>query len=293
MGGSHFCCVVDHSSGTRIRSDPFIVGVEVADARGQLCQEAGLLTTCGQRCGQGVLNCDRNDEFAARPAFWMFEADTSLAEVVCSNSFEMENDCCRSRIVDVIDPEENPQLVEGLNYIPLHYDSSESVDAERSMARYNSIGRHNKNWHSPKHLIMSRMPWIQSMCRGIPIILLGPIMKGGDSPFTNYQKIRAKVFLARDCAQLRVASDETNVAFSKTINLNKIKVIGSASMFEQIVVKLDECDKDRAVYLQYAGSSGNATCICFLISPEQRKDEFIQALTTLWLEKQGDKDKWF
>lgn len=304
MGGSSSCGVVDHFSSIRIGSDPSVVGVEVGDqahptimddkARGQLYQQNDLLMTCGQRCGQGVPSNDRNDQLFAsddvRPAFWMSGADMSLTEVVCSNSFEMESDCCRTRIVDVTDQEEKRPL-ECLNYSPLHYDASDCVDAERSMARYNSIARHNKHWHSPTHLKMSRMPWIQAMRSGVPIILLGPIMKDNDDPYC--QKIRAKIFLARDCAQLKLASDETNVPFSKTINLNRIRVIGSASMFKQIVVQLDESDKDQAVYVQYAAPSGGLTCICFLAASEQRKDEFIQALTTLWLEKQGDNDKWF
>jgi len=64
-------------------------------------------------------------------------------------------------------------------------------------------------------------------------------------------------------------------------------------LFSQVDSLLDESELRRAVLIQYLSDASERRRVCFLEQSDAAKDEFVQALTALWLEKRNDHSMWF
>merc|ERR1712093_213898 len=82
-----------------------------------------------------------------------------------------------------------------------------------------------------------------------------------------------------------------------TLVVDNIQVICPAMDFmafcDQMEDKLTDSEKSRAVLLQYITEDTEKRRLCFVVETEAEKDQFVQALTALWLEKRNDHSMWF
>lgn len=62
---------------------------------------------------------------------------------------------------------------------------------------------------------------------------------------------------------------------------------------ERAEALLDEAEKKRAVMLQFSDEDCEGRRICFLEESPTAKENFVQALTAIWLEKRNDHSMWF
>lgn len=211
---------------------------------------------------------------------------------------------CKVDVEPVLGSSEYLPSLESLSYEPVRFEQSPTIDVERSHARYSKIVVHSVHARSKRR---SR-PWEDwlrdTACTGGRVItLLNGIsdVETKDSSEGMLEKIPATYHLDYGLTKLSILPSH-GVQMSKiVINVSSIQVICPATdfmlVFDQVETKLLDSEKGRAVLLQYAAAAdeageGRRRRVCFLEETVSARDRFVQALTTLWLEKRNDANMW-
>lgn len=199
-----------------------------------------------------------------------------------------------------------PSPLESLSYEPIRFDISQTVDVERSQARYTNIVVHSKRARTQRRS-QAWEHWLRAATIGRPITLLTSFEKlfreATDEDNVGIgSKVPATYRLDSSLTKLSITAnlplEATGSVAPLGILIDSIQVICPATdfmlFFDQVQAQLDEPEQKRAVLLQYqpAGDSQRKR-ICFLEESEHAKDRFVQALTALWLEKRSDHSMWF
>jgi len=202
---------------------------------------------------------------------------------------------------------ELPQI-ESLSYLPLCFEEGSTIDADRSHTRYSKIVVHSARADTRQKKSKAWEHWLRGATAGHAVTLLGledysqPASERSDvAGARNRARIPAVYFLDRSMSKISffpTANDHCNGA--TVLLVNNIQVICPASeimlFFDQNLAeaKLIDTEKSRAVLLQYATEDSlERRRICFLEESENARDRFVQALTSLWLEKRNDHSMWF
>lgn len=191
--------------------------------------------------------------------------------------------------------------LESLSYSPIRFDPSTTFDMERSHARYS-----NNVVHSTRARTQRRSEawddWLRAATVGRFVDLLGGLVEAPDEQFAGATRTPATYFIDQALTTISIrVHDEGNEAkhLSTSIPIDHIQVICPAMDFmlleEQLNAQLDATDRGRAVLLEYMSeeSSPLRRRICFLEATVSDRDHFVQALTSLWLEKRNDHSMWF
>jgi len=194
--------------------------------------------------------------------------------------------------------------LESLNYMPVRFDASPTVDAERSQARYSKIVAHSTR--APTHR-RSKL-WedcLRAAIAGRNVMLLSGVLttprhEDSDDSWCVCKKIPAKYYLDRGLTKISVLPLEANenAQFAAIVVLiENIQVICPAidcmPSFDQVEHELDELERARAVLLQYTADGPQRRRLCFLEESVNAKDRFVQALTSVWHETRNDHSTWF
>mmetsp|Transcript_31921 Transcript_31921/g.74718 ORF Transcript_31921/g.74718 Transcript_31921/m.74718 type:complete len:318 (-) Transcript_31921:55-1008(-) len=233
-------------------------------------------------------------------------------------AYDPRNTCCKA------DQAENDQAsypVEALSYTPVRFDQVSSMDAERSHARYSKIAVHSTHTRTQRRT-KAWEEWLKEAIVGRSVTLLAATKEtqneeGDGQPGatqaegeTQKQVISAELAKGAKCEKVPVVYSldrslttlsfvphESCKSLHTVVHIANIQVICPVSdfmvFFDQVDACLDEGDKARAVLLQYVADDTERKRVCFLEESEKAKDCFVQALTTLWLEKRNNHSMWF
>lgn len=220
---------------------------------------------------------------------------------------------------------ENPALseqppMEALSYIPVRFDDNATFDVERSSDRYSAIVTHSARARTQRR---SRVweDWLQGAMAGKQITLVRGFAEESDplddrsevevepeyelpleKPSTaGVSKVSANYCLDRSLGTLSIRAEHDDVGHHKecsfSISVDSIQVICPATdfmlFFDQVDTQLTRQEKGRAILLQYTDGGLQRKRVCLLEESDSARDRFIQALTTLWLEKRSDHSMWF
>jgi len=212
--------------------------------------------------------------------------------------------CCKGKDDPPDKTKPGASMIESLNYIPVRFDESPTVDVERSQARYSTIVVHSSRARTQRRS-KAWDDWLRAAAAGRNIMLLSgvhatPDHEAGDESVRICNKIPAMYYLDRGLTKLSVfpieAKENTDSGVI-TVLVDNIQVICPAidcmSSFDYVEQQLDESERERAVFLQYSAEDAKGRRLCFLEESEHAMDRFVQALTALWLEKRNDHSMWF
>mmetsp|Transcript_98004 Transcript_98004/g.184224 ORF Transcript_98004/g.184224 Transcript_98004/m.184224 type:complete len:265 (-) Transcript_98004:42-836(-) len=199
-----------------------------------------------------------------------------------------------------------PSPLESLSYEPIRFDISQTVDVERSQARYTNIVVHSTRARTQRRS-QAWEHWLRAATAGRPITLLTSfeklIREGTDeSNPGSCSKVSATYRLDSSLTKLSITANQSIEAASPVppigVCIDSIQVICPATdfmlFFDQVQAQLDDTEQKRAILLQYQpANDSQRKRICFLEESEHAKDRFVQALTALWLEKRSDHSMWF
>jgi len=197
--------------------------------------------------------------------------------------------------------------MESLSYMPVRFDEGPTIDVERSHARYSKISvyctrartqRRSKAWED----------WVGFAVAGRAVTLLRETTQackiqgdggeaGAGKPF--FERLSAMYHLDRGLSKFLILPAAGVEMSPIAINIESIQVICPASdfllFFDQVDTVLDDSEKRRAVMIQFVTGegAGERQRACFLEESEEAKDQFVQSLTALWLEKRNDHSMWF
>jgi len=188
------------------------------------------------------------------------------------------------------------QPIESLSYMPMRFDESSTVDAERSHSRYSKIMVHSTRARTQRRS-KAWEDWLRAATAGRAITLLDGLAEASEEQSAVLQRIPAMYHLDRPLTKLSILPANGADTDAVTIMVDCIQVICPATDFmlfyDQIDAKLEESERSRAVLLQYVTEDTERRRVCFLEESEVAKDRFVQALTALWLEKRNDHSMWF
>jgi len=188
------------------------------------------------------------------------------------------------------------QPLETLSYVPVRFDESSTVDAERSHSRYSKIMVHSTRARTQRRSKVWE-DWLRAATAGRAITLLNGLAEDSENQASVLEKIPAMYHLDRPLTKLSFLPANGAEVPAITILVDSIQVICPATDFmlfyDQVDAKLDESEKSRAVLLQYTTDDTERKRVCFLEESVAAKERFVQALTALWLEKRNDHSMWF
>lgn len=188
------------------------------------------------------------------------------------------------------------QPLESLSYMPVRFDESSTVDAERSHSRYSKIMVHSTRARTQRRS-KAWEDWLRVATAGRAITLLNGLDEASEGQSAVLEKIPAMYHLDRALTKLSILPGNGADTAAIAIMVDSIQVICPATDFmlfyDQVDAKLDESERGRAVLLQYVTEDTQRKRVCFLEDSEVAKDHFVQALTALWLEKRNDHSMWF
>lgn len=186
--------------------------------------------------------------------------------------------------------------LETLSYMPVRFDESSTVDAERSHSRYSKIMVHSSRARTQRRS-KAWEDWLRAATAGRAITLLNGLAEDSEQQASSLDRIPAMYHLDRPLTKLSVLPSNAAESAAITIMIDSIQVICPAAdfmlFFDQVDAKLDESEKSRAVLLQYTTDETERKRVCFLEESEAARERFVQALTALWLEKRNDHSMWF
>mmetsp|Transcript_31290 Transcript_31290/g.71439 ORF Transcript_31290/g.71439 Transcript_31290/m.71439 type:complete len:319 (+) Transcript_31290:64-1020(+) len=231
-------------------------------------------------------------------------------------AYDPRKTCCTT-MEDEMDHTAYP--LEALSYTPVRFDHVNSMDLERSHARYSKIAVHSTHARTQRRS-KAWEEWLKATTVGRSVILLTvtekpqgsdvkgageavPVLGSGGggtaelSKGLRCDKVPAMYSLDRSLTTLVFVPHEPAMLPSMEVPIDRIQVICPVSDFmvfcDQVDTCLDEAEKARAVLLQYHTDDSVRKRVCFLEGSEQAKDLCVQALTTLWLEKRNNHSMWF
>lgn len=185
--------------------------------------------------------------------------------------------------------------LESLSYTPFRFDEGHTVDVERSHTRYSKIILHSTRARTQKR---SKVwgDWLSGATAGRAIMLLTGVAEP-HSEQAALCTISAMYYLDRSLTKLSILPRNRAEMPALTIAIDNIQVICAATEFvllsDQWDAKLNTAEKSRAVLLQYATEDTERRRVCFLEESQAARDDFVQALMALWLERRNDHSMWF
>lgn len=198
-----------------------------------------------------------------------------------------------------------PQPLESLSYLPMRFDEGPTIDMERSHARYSKIVVHTTRARTQRRS-KAWEDWTRRAVAGRAVVLLkeaapGPAPEAEEASASrpSIERLSAMYHLDRSLSRFSIFPASGVEMTPMSIMVETIQVICPASdfllLFDQVEPLLDEAEKRRAVMIQYvpADSAEERQRVCFLEQSEEAKDQFVQSLTALWLEKRNDHSMWF
>jgi len=190
------------------------------------------------------------------------------------------------------------QALESLSYVPARFDEAQTVDPERSQARYSKIVVHSMRARTQKRS-KAWEEWARAAVVGQQVTLLKEVPQVAEESAVAFERMTATYRLDRNLTKLTLLTSAAGAADIApiTIAVQSIQVICPTSdfmlLFSQVDSLLDESELRRAVLIQYLSDASERRRVCFLEQSDAAKDEFVQALTALWLEKRNDHSMWF
>eukprot|EP00811_Abedinium_folium_P001315 NODE_11201_length_1301_cov_11.121806.p1 GENE.NODE_11201_length_1301_cov_11.121806~~NODE_11201_length_1301_cov_11.121806.p1 ORF type:complete len:262 (+),score=54.58 NODE_11201_length_1301_cov_11.121806:130-915(+) len=250
------------------------MGVVGSGVRGDSRQLAGLAPSSMCGCHSSVL--DEDD--GTRP---------EAAPLICAAS--APQDCSWPL------PKEEVQALETLAYTPVRFENSGTTDNARSYQRYEQT------------MLTGAKPtprWMTEVVRGRPVFLFVPCCDVGDREFHSFsprihsdvdgdgEETMVPAMLSMDTFVTKVTitpmQSQKYCDLTTTIFVNRIETICPAMYFqtylENMSSMLTDWEKGRAVLIQYKSSEGGLKLTCLLEESKRSRDQFIQAVTAVWLE---------
>jgi hypothetical protein len=220
----------------------------------------------------------------------------SVASMVSAKSFA----CCRELPFE--DTGTVPlQPLESLSYTPFRFDVGHTVDVERSHQRYSDILLHSNRAMTQKRS-KAWGNWINAATAGRTATLLTGIADGDQQSTRPLIPVPAKYYLDRSGTRLCIRPDGPDAVMTEalSITLDNIHLIcpvtDAASCSSHLdVSKLSAAQQRCAVLLQYSEEDGKVDRrrACLIVDSEAARDDFVQALMALWLERRNDHSMWF
>lgn len=191
----------------------------------------------------------------------------------------------------------HPLEFESLSYNPVRFDEGTTIDVERSHARYSKIVVHSTRARTQRRSKVWE-DWIRSATAGRSITLFCGLGEAAvECHRHTLDRIPATYFLDRGLSKLLIQPATGIDMAAITVIIDNIQVICPATDFmiflDQVDKKLNNSEKSCAVLLQYVTEDTERKRVCFLEESEGAKNSFVQALTSLWLEKRNDHSMWF
>jgi len=189
------------------------------------------------------------------------------------------------------------QALESLSYLPVRFEDVPTADNDRSQARYSKIVVHSMRARTQKRT-KAWEEWLRRAVNGQEVIYLREIpgAKGKCEPEDTFQRIAATYQLDRGLTKLSMVMQDEEIP-PVAMTIENIQVICSSSdftlLFSQIDKVLTDVELSRAVVIQYLDSNTERKLVCFLMPSDGAREEFVQAMTALWLEKRNDHSMWF
>lgn len=207
---------------------------------------------------------------------------------------------CRADDTDIV----GLSSMDALSYVPVRFDVTSTVDADRSQARYSKIVVHSTRARTQRRS-KAWEEWLRAATAGREITLL--VGEGfqttriditKEALLNGCQKINAKYCLDRGLTKLTIMPVDPGANCKPVaILVDNIQVVCPLTDFmllsDVVEAQLDESERSRAALVQYLAESGESQRVCFLEESENAKDRCVQALTALWLEKRNDHSMWF
>lgn len=195
--------------------------------------------------------------------------------------------------------------LESLSYSPVRFDAATTFDMERSHARYS-----NNVVHSTRARTQRRSEawddWLRAATMGRYVELLGGLVEAPNEQLSGITRTPATYFIDQSLTTMSIRVNDEGEGEGKegkhvstSIPIDHIQLICPAMDFmllqEQINSQLDEIDRGRAVLMEYTleETTPFRRRVCFLERSVSDRDHFVQALTSLWLEKRNDHSMWF
>lgn len=204
--------------------------------------------------------------------------------------------CCKGDLDEREAISAPAQDLESLSYIPARFDESQTIDVERSHARYSKIVVHSMRTRMQRRS-KTWEDWVRAAITGRSVTLLHGLAQTNDQENRSFEKVAAWYHLDRALTKFFLLPERGGDMSPIVIMLDNIQVICPASDFmlllDQADALLDDSEKSRAVVLQYVSEDSERKRICFLEESDTAKENFVQALTALWLEKRNDHSMWF
>lgn len=199
-----------------------------------------------------------------------------------------------------------------LSYVPVRFDVSNTVDHERSQARYSKIVVHSSRARTQRRS-KAWEEWLRAATAGRKVTVLVGAGFNSTQPGAaqnalpgDCEKVSAKYRLDRGLTKISIVpsascpedeEDNTSALTPVTILVDNIQVVCALTEFmllsEVMEAQLDDSERSRAVLVQYLSEGNESKRVCFLEESENAKDRCIQALTALWLEKSQNHSMWF
>jgi len=229
------------------------------------------------------------------------EADQPLAKSLPCLSDSQGFACCQQQ--DAQESGSVPfQPLESLSYTPFRFDEGHTVDLERSHERYSKILMHNNRAMTQKRS-KACGDWISAATAGRAATLLTGMADAGDQQLTRLLvPVPAMYYLDRSGTRLSIRPQAANGVMTEafSITIENIQVICPVTDIATCSSQLESsnlsaAEQRCAVLLQYCEEDAKVDrrrC-CLIVDSEAARDDFVQALMALWLERRNDHSMWF
>lgn len=210
--------------------------------------------------------------------------------------------CCQEQSIEANGPVPL-QPLESLSYTPFRFDEGATVDVERSHQRYSKILLHSNRARTQRRS-KAWGDWISAATTGRAATLLTGIAEVGDQQITRpLVPIPATYYLDKSATRLSIRpQSRTDAAMAEALSIaiDNIQVICPVMDVAQLCNQLDAgnvsaAEKQCAVLLQYSEEDAkiDRRRACLIVDSEASRDDFVQALMALWLERRNDHSMWF
>lgn len=211
--------------------------------------------------------------------------------------------CCRAAAESSHEPTADKVTVdalEALSYMPVRFDADPTIDVERSHTRYSKIVVHSSRARTQKRS-KAWEDWLRAAVLGRTITLLTRLPQDGlqeaDANSAVVAKVSATYYLDQNLTKFSIVPVPDTALTCIPILVDSIQVICPATdfmfFFDKVEEALSDSEKQRAVLVEYISGERDRKRVCFLEESDSAKDHFVQALTSLWLEKRNDHSMWF
>eukprot|EP00928_Gymnodinium_smaydae_P023269 TRINITY_DN19269_c0_g1_i1.p1 TRINITY_DN19269_c0_g1~~TRINITY_DN19269_c0_g1_i1.p1 ORF type:complete len:351 (+),score=80.61 TRINITY_DN19269_c0_g1_i1:135-1055(+) len=198
--------------------------------------------------------------------------------------------------------------LESLSYLPVRFDEADTYDVERSRERYSKVLVHGTRARTQRGAKWDA--WLRGAALGRGVTLLsggkdlddfaGSTGGGGGA----VERIVSTYMIDGSLTRLSIlpCMPGNGHVEGARIEIRKIQSVCSATdimmMLDQMDAVLTEAEKARAIILQYleedeASGTSAKRRVCFLEQSALAKEQFVEAVTALWLEKRNDHSMWF